>query len=115
MRFGNPYWSKIDRVNMLQRWIIVHSILYYEMDASFVPDHVYDANARQLVDEMSSMTLGEKKKSRLWYAFKDYDGSTGFHLYSRLTTQDKDLLMNDAKFALRMLKKYGKLTPPRYV
>lgn len=104
MNFRNPYLSKIEKANLLQRWIIVHSILYYVMDESFIEDRVYDANSRQLVRLLNSMTDREKRKTRYWYAFKDFDGSTGFHLHDRLKKEDKIFLRREANIALSLSK-----------
>ena len=30
MEFKNPYFLTVERINLLQRWILVHSYLYYE-------------------------------------------------------------------------------------
>lgn len=100
MIFNNPYLGEIEKANLLQRWIIVHSILYYERDSSFVKDRVFDLNCKQLVGIMRKMTLSDKNKTRYWYAFKDFDGSTGFHLYKLLTLSDREYLDREADHAL---------------
>ena len=49
MEFKNPYFLTVERINLLQRWILVHSYLYYEKNESIVKDVNYDANTRQLI------------------------------------------------------------------
>lgn len=100
MEFANPYWSQWIRIELLQRWILVHSILYYEMDTSVVSDKKFDANAKQLV-QMQKDYKDDAKLSQYWYVFNDFDGSTGFDLYDRLTKKDKAYLK---KIALHVLK-----------
>ena len=103
MRFTNPYWSNKLRISTLQRWILVHSILYYEMDTSVVEDKVFDANARQLV-QMQAEHPGEAEETQYWYVFFDFDGSTGFDLPYRLTKADKEYLKHIASHVLELSK-----------
>lgn len=106
MVFENPYWSTILKVNMLQRWILVHSILYYEKDESLVQDITYDMNQKQLMDMMKKLTSEEKEKTRYWYVFKDFKGSTGFDLVSKLKRKDKNFLLNEAESILAMSRRW---------
>ena len=76
----------------------MYSIAYYEFDISPVSDYAYDKMAHELVDRMRKCENVED--SRYYYAFYDYDGSTGYHLYSRLTDDDKELLMYISNTAL---------------
>lgn len=99
MNFPNPYWSEALKIGGLQRWILVHSIIYYELDSSIVSDQVFDRNARQLV-QMQKSNPEEAKRSEYWYAFYDFDGSTGFDLYDRLNASDKQKILNTAKYVL---------------
>lgn len=99
MKFANPYWSNKLRISALQRWIIVHSILYYELNSSIVEDKLFDANARQLV-QMQHDYPDEAKESDYWYVFNDFDGSTGFDLYDRLNKKDRRYLVKIAQHVL---------------
>lgn len=104
MNFKNPYWSNRQKAQMLQRWIIVHSILYYELGESVVSDKVFDDNSRQLVELMQEMSQEDLKRTRYWYMMRDFDGSTGFDLPSKLSKEDGDNLRRDA-FGLLKLNK----------
>lgn len=101
MKFGNPYWSEKLKMSALQRWLIVHSILYYEMDNSIVSDKMFDANAKQLV-KMQSENPDEAERTDYWYIFYDFDGSTGFDLYGRLTDKDRKYLRHIAAHVLKL-------------
>ena len=101
MDFKNPYWSNKLKISALQRWIIVHSILYYELDSSIVPDKQFDRNAYQLVDLQKEHPT-EAQASQYWYVFHDFDGTTGFDIYDRLTKSDKDYLTKIAKHVLHL-------------
>lgn len=103
MRFGNPYWSEKLKMSALQRWLIVHSILYYEMNSSIVSDKMFDANARQFV-KMQNENPEEAEETDYWYVFYDFDGSTGFDLYDRLTKRDKKYLTHIASHVLKLSK-----------
>lgn len=103
MKFNNPYWSNKLRISTLQRWVIVQSIIYYELNNSLVSDKVFDSNAKQLV-QMQNDFPNEAKESQYWYVFNDFDGTTGFDLYQRLKKKDKLYLMHLARHALYIAK-----------
>lgn len=98
--FDNPYWSNKLKISYLQRRIIVHSILYYELDNSLIDDWDYDGISKQLVRLMNETSEGECEKSDYWYCMHDFDGTTGFDLYNRLNKKDKSKLMNIALMVL---------------
>lgn len=99
MKFTNPYWSEKAKMSALQRWLIVHSILYYVMDTNVVSDKVFDANARQLVAMQAEYT-DAAKETEYWYVFSDFDGNTGFDLYYGLNKKDKEYLTHIAQHVL---------------
>lgn len=84
--------SMQDRINFLQRYIIVHSYIYYELDNNIISDREYDARAKELV--------GYKKDyPELWRTseyFKqfgdDYTGATGFNLYHELNEYQQGII-----------------------
>lgn len=95
MRFANPYFIVVEKMELLQRWIIVHSILYYEHDVSVVTDAQFDSNSRQLVELMQKHPQAVSK-TKYAYCMHDFDGSTGFDLPSRLNEEDGQKLRADA-------------------
>lgn len=86
------YWSDSTKISYLQRRIIVHSILYYEMDGSVISDKQFDVLCQQLVQIQKEADFAEFRKSTYYYVMHDFDGSTGFHFYGRLTKYDKEYL-----------------------
>ena len=103
MKFNKPF-TIVERIQLLQRWILVASVAYYEYDGTFVDDFKYDANAHQLVDLLKEFPE-EAKRSRYYKYFYDYTGETGFHLSSRVEKDDPDLYRHiriDALMALDM-------------
>lgn len=96
------HWDELTCISHLQRKIILLSIAYYEFDYSPMSDYDYDNLAHELVDRMRKCE--NVKDSRYYYVFYDYDGSTGYHLYSRLTDADKELLMFISNTALEKYK-----------
>jgi len=91
MKFSSSTLTRGDKLELLQRWIIVQSILYYEMDFNLVLDQTFDDNCNQLVTLMntSAKTL---PKTQYYYCMKDFDGSTGFDLYGKLNSKDREYL-----------------------
>lgn len=107
MNFTNPYWSNKLKMSALQRWLIVHSILYYELDNAIISDAMFDANARQLV-QMQEDFPDEAEDTDYWYVFYDFDGTTGFDLWDRLNKHDKTYLKHIAEHVLKLSKGGGK-------
>ena len=61
----------------LRRLIILHSIIYYSLNTSIIPDSLFDDICKRLVG------LQDKAGTKFDYfdeEFKDFDGSTGMHL-----------------------------------
>lgn len=103
MEFSSPYWTDQQKVELLQRWILVHSYLYYELDYSIVEDHVFDSNCRQLV-ELSEAHPEALKNSRYYYAMEEFDGSTGAGFTSKLRLYDFDCITRDAYYLFQKRK-----------
>lgn len=108
-------WDKITCINYLQRRIIVASILYYQMDWSPISDKTYEEFNKQLVNLLKE--IPDIKETEYGYCMYDYDGSTGFDLYSRLNEHDKEYLTHIAQLIFKLnggvkkqtAKKKGKL------
>jgi hypothetical protein len=101
MKFGNPYWSNKTRIELLQKWIIVHSIIYYELNTNIISDSMFDANSKQLVELIKSDQ--EACRASKWYkVFKGFDGSSGFDLYSKLSREKQKELMGLATHLIDM-------------
>lgn len=107
MKFNSPYWFEWEKIQLLQRWILVHSFLYYNMNESIVDDEAFDNNCKQLV-EMQEANESEFDKTKYRYVFEDFDGSTGFHLTSRLNKSDMGTISRDALMLLNMVKNGNK-------
>ena len=100
------YLSDIEKISCLQRRIIIHSILYYELDSSVIPDKQFDEEARQLV-QLQKKNKKDLNKSEYYYCMKDFDGSTGFDLFGRLKEYDRIYLTHLAKYILKLYQQKG--------
>ena len=89
-------WDKITCINFLQRKIIINAILYYELNTSPLSDKEYDELSRQLVGLQKDIDI---QQTQYEYVMYDFDGTTGFDLYSRLNEHDKKYLMSIARMA----------------
>lgn len=94
-RFPRKF-SMLDKIDFLQREIIILSIAYYELDYNIVPDEKYDEVSRDLVKLIKECP--EREQSQYWYVFYDFDGTTGFDLRGRLTEKDNEYLTHLAYF-----------------
>lgn len=111
MKFRYPY-TIIERIQLLQRSILVNSFAYYELNDNILSDFQYDANARQL-EELVKQYPDEFKRSRYYRYFHDfYDAgehaTSGFDLLERVRKADKELYRHiwmDAAMALDLKSK----------
>lgn len=85
----NKYWTTLMKINYLQRFILVNSYLYYEKDDSVITDKQFDEAAKQLVKLQKGYDIN---RTQYGYAFFDFDGTTGFDLWERLTVVDKTII-----------------------
>lgn len=86
-------WDKLTCIDYLQRKIILNAIAYYELNISPIEDREYDELSRQLVELQKDIDIN---KTQYGYVMYDFDGTTGFDLYHRLSKEDKDYLMGIA-------------------
>lgn len=93
MRIKFPtYWTMCERIEFLQRTILIHSYLYYERSTTFISDKSYDELAKQLVELQKCVCLYTLQDTNYYYVFYDFDGTTGFDLWHRLKQDDKDYI-----------------------
>ena len=86
----------------MQRHIIVHSILYYELNTTVISDSEFDFLSKQLVELQKQVSKEELEKSQYYYVFYDFDGNTGFDLWYRLKDSDKEYLLSISKQVKRL-------------
>ena len=76
-------------IDFYQRYIIVHSRLYYDMDMNLITDHDYDEKSRSLVS-LKEKHPEEWKNSMYYEQFgDDYHGETGMGLYDDCSEKQK--------------------------
>ena len=70
-----------------RRWlqIWVHSFIYYKMGTSIISDTMWDKWAKELVD-LKAKYPNEAKSIKHYDIFADFDGSTGFIIASKATS-----------------------------
>lgn len=88
--------STQDYINFLQRFIIVHSYIYYELDDNVISDKEYDTRARELVkykNEYPELWLSSEYYKQFG---NDYNGATGFTLYHDLNEKQKMIIRSIA-------------------
>lgn len=104
MNFGNPYWSMQTKIELLEKWILVHSYLYYEEDNGIVPDAMFDNNCRQL-RAYCRANRSDFQKSKYYRAFGEYiaqESNSGYWLYKKLNYKEKAIIRRDAMICANM-------------
>lgn len=102
MKFSQKF-SEIDKINYLQRKIILNSVMYYVYNKSFVSDKYFDDISHQLVEMQKSLeNTGKNPRTSTEYGYMmyDFDGSTGFDLYSRLSSRDREKINQMCEYKL---------------
>lgn len=96
--------STQEQIDFLERFILVHSIIYYEFNDNIITDSKYDEYAKYLY-KLISLNDKEFKNSQYYYVYYDYNPATGFDLRSRLTKQDNKYITKLANNILYLGKK----------
>lgn len=102
MKFSQPFSDK-EKIELLQRSILVNAYAYYEMDQNILSDRQYDMNALQL-EALKNDHPDIFKKSRYYKYFADFESGTGFDLVSKIQ-QSKTMrkkIERDASWALKL-------------
>lgn len=109
MKYNKPF-SFAERIQLLERSILVNSFAYYILDDNVLSDFQYDDNAKELA-ELKKEHPEDFKRSRYYEYFKDYCNdedmiyTSGFDLLEKVRKADYDLysrLHEDASMALRL-------------
>lgn len=99
-----PHWDVKTRIELLERWILVQSYAYYELNDNIASDFEYDDNAKQLI-KLISENPEDHYNSRYYSYFSKYEPgcTSGFELLGKVKKKDKTLyniIYRDAKLAL---------------
>lgn len=106
MVFSKPF-TDLEKIQLLQRSILVNSYAYYELNENILTDFQYDANTRQLL-ELKRSNPEAFRKSQYYRYFDNFESGTGFDLASRIR-KNKDLykkVSHDAHIALKLKKEH---------
>lgn len=104
MKFSKPF-TDLEKIQLLQRSILVNSYVYYELNENLLSDFQYDANTRLLLGLKESAPEAYRE-SRYHGYFDNFESGTGFDLTSRLKNDRElfDQVARDAHMALKLKK-----------
>lgn len=79
-------------IDFLQRYIILHSYIYYELNGNVISNRQYDEKAKELVKYKNEYP--DLWKTSMYYKqFSDeYNGATGFTLFHDLSEHQKEII-----------------------
>lgn len=84
--------TTLEYIDFLQRYIILHSYIYYELNNNLISDKQYDAKAKELV-KLKNEYPNLWKQSMYYKQFGgEYNGATGFTLYRELNENQKEII-----------------------
>lgn len=84
--------STQEYINFLQRYIIVHSYIYYELNRNIISDREYDAKAKELVRYKNDYPVIWKTSEYYKQYGDEYNGATGFTLFYDLDDRQKEII-----------------------
>lgn len=101
MNFSSKPFTDKEKIQLLQRSILVASYVYYELDNNIQADRTYEMNTRQLL-ELKKSNPEAWRKSRYYKYFDNFESGTGFDLMYRLRDNKKlfRTIVRDGNFAL---------------
>ena len=82
-------FTVLEKIELLQRSILVNSYAYYELNENILTDFQYDNNTRTL-RRLKQEYPEEYSKSRYFKYFEDFESGTGYNLMGMLA-KDKEL------------------------
>lgn len=106
MKFNGDF-DILQRIELLERSILVCSLAYYELNDNLLSDSQYDYNTRQLL-ELKSLYPADFAASRYFEYFKNFESGTGFYLAGAVKEKDSDLyerIKGDAFIALEFKRR----------
>lgn len=80
----------------MQRAVLIHSIIYYELDGNHISDREYDLLSKDLVKLIADNPV-EASKSYYAKVFEGYNGCSGFDLMDKLTPEHREYLTRIAQ------------------
>lgn len=96
--------KQLEYINYLQRYLIIHSVIYYEYNDNVIDDRLYDAKAKELV-KLKNDNPDLWKQSDYYKQYgDDYNGSTGFTLFHDLDDHQKQIILAIINSIYRMKK-----------
>ena len=102
---SNPYASDSEKLSMVQRRILIHCMLYYELDTPVLDDSEFDELMNQYDVYRNNCSDKDEKESEFGYVFEDFDKSTGFDLCPRLIQNDYSKISMIADFVYKSYEK----------
>ena len=99
----NTNLTTLQYIDYLQRYVILHSYIYYELNSNSISDKKYDEKAKELVKYKNDYP--ELWRNSMYYKqFGDeYNGATGFTLYHDLSNHQKKIIKSLIPRNLRSL------------
>lgn len=98
-------FTPIERMELLEHWIIVMGYIYYELNDNLASDFKYDANANQLFDLIKQYPE-EYKKTKYYNFFTNFEPgcTSSFEIIRRIEREDRDLYWRISANAQTALK-----------
>lgn len=79
LKVNKKTFDIVELITRRRRQVLVHSCIYYRFGTSIISDYKFDEWAYELV-HLQKKYPAESKQAELYNMFKDFDGSTGYHL-----------------------------------
>ena len=103
LNINNPYLNLTQKIELYERWLLVHSYLYYELNEEIKNDFEFD-NMKKALLKLKKL---QKKRTRYSAAFnKNWNGSC-YNMYKKLPEEIQESIKYDCKLIIERRDKYG--------
>lgn len=99
MTFKNM--SPVEQMDYLCRYLIIHSIIYYDLDSNVISDQLYNKKSKEL-EKLVQTHRNSLEECYYKDCLIDFTSATGFDLKYKLTQEHREYLERKASWILKL-------------
>lgn len=103
LNINNPYLNLTQKIALYERWLLIHSYLYYELDDPIKTDFEFDGVKKELLKLKKKQT----KKTRYSEAFDESWTGSCYELFSKCSKELQESIKTDCELIIERKRRYG--------
>lgn len=103
LNINNPYLNLTQRIALYERWLLIHSYLYYELNEPMKTDFEFDCVKKELL----RLRKKQKNKTRYSSAFDEEWNGSCFELFSKCSKSIQESIIQDCELIIERKNRYG--------